>query len=564
MLKSIKIKNYILVKELVLEFSAGLNIFSGETGAGKSVIIEAINTVLGGNVRAGMVFQDDKSAEIEVCFEIDKSNLALMELIKEFELDCEEGELFVSKIISPSLKAKTYLNGIRSTNAIIRKFKAVIIDFHSQRDQQRLFHNDYQLEILDTFGKHEPEIAGYQKKYNKHVENLREYKKLLNQDKANSDKFELYSYQLEEIENASMIAGEDDQLSEEMNLLVNSEELLELQENFGQDCLEGENSLFDKINNFISQMASYESDSVNIRNASSILRDCIANLEAANEELVDLKSSIDLDPQRLQDVTGRLDFLNSLKMKYNRSLEEIIAYRQTIKDFIASYSSDQDKLSRLELDIAISLINLQKSAEKLSILRKKTAAKFSGLMQENIKLLAMPAAQVEIRFHDLTENKADCFSQLNKEGKDLVEIYFTANLGVEFQPLKVAASGGELSRFLLAVKKLLAHYLFSKSVIFDEIDTGIGGKTAEYTGEYINTIANHHQVICITHLAQIAVFAETHFLIEKKTDQNISHIMVKKLDNKNRVHEIARMLSGSDSNLALNHAEELLNKAGKS
>jgi DNA repair protein RecN (Recombination protein N) len=197
MLKSIKIKNYILVKELVLEFSAGLNIFSGETGAGKSVIIEAINTVLGGNVRAGMVFQDDKPAEIEVCFEIDKTNLALLELINEFELDCEEGELFVSKIISPNLKAKTYLNGIRSTNAIIRKFKAVIIDFHSQRDQQRLFNNDYQLKILDAFGKHELKIADYQEKYNKHAENLREYKKLLDQDKANKDKFELFSYQLE-------------------------------------------------------------------------------------------------------------------------------------------------------------------------------------------------------------------------------------------------------------------------------------------------------------------------------------------------------------------------------
>ncbi|MCF7911006.1 MAG: DNA repair protein RecN [Candidatus Cloacimonetes bacterium] len=563
MLKSLKIKNYILVKELALEFTAGLNIFSGETGAGKSVIIEAINTVLGGNVRPGMVFQDNEAAEIEVCFDVDKSNQALIELINEYELDCDEGELFVSKIISSSLKAKTYLNGVRSTNSIVRKFKAAIIDFHSQRDQQRLFNNDYQLEILDAFGRHDQELADFQDKYHQHHNILRQYHNLLNQEKANRDKFDLYSYQLEEIENAGISAGEDEQLNEELILLLNSEELLELQESFGQDCLEGENSLFDKINYFLSRLMSYEGDSLNIRNASSILRDCLANLEAANSELLDLKSSIDLDPLRLQDVTARLDFLNSLKMKYKRSLEEIIIYEQEIRNFIAGFSSDQEKISRLKDEIAASLTNLQDSAEKLSLLRKKTAAKFSSLMQKNIKLLAMPAAQVEIRFYDLTKDKEDYFSQLAASGKDQVEIYFTANLGVEMQPLKVAASGGELSRFLLAVKKLLASYLYTKSIIFDEIDTGIGGRTAEYTGEYINTIAGHHQVICITHLAQIAVFAATHLLIEKKNDQNISFIIVKKLDNKNRVNEIARMLSGSDSDLALNHAEELLNKAGK-
>jgi len=564
MLKSIRITNYILVKELEIDLTTGLNIFSGETGAGKSVIVEAINTVLGGNIRAGMVFQEDRPAEIEICFTVNRNNSPLMDLISEYELDCEEGELFFTKIIRPNLKAKTYLNGIRSTNAVIRKFKDALIDFHSQRDQQKLFHNDYQLEILDAFGRHEDEISKFQNKFQTHAANLKQYKKLINQEKENRDKFDLYSYQLEEIENADIMAFEDDKLTEEQNLLVHSEELLELQESYSQDCFEEENSLFDRINYFLSRLITYEKDSVNIKNSSSILRDCLANLEAVNDELLNLKSSIDLDPQRLKDVTQRLDILNTLKMKYNKSLEDIMNYKNEIREFIENYSSDQDKISNLKQEITGSLETLQQSADKLSKKRKKTAGQFAKLLQDNIALLAIPDGKVEIKFTDLTSGKEDYFHNLNLNGKDLVEIYFTANKGIDLQPLKIAASGGELSRFLLAVKKLLAEYLFSKSIIFDEIDSGIGGKTAEYTGEYINTIAQHHQVICITHLAQIAAFSDAHFLIEKLSEQNISHIKVKKLDNKNRVPEIARMLSGSDSSLALDHAGELLRKAGNS
>ncbi len=563
MLKSIKIYNYILVKEIEIDLSAGLNIFSGETGAGKSVIVEAINTVLGGNVRSGMVFQEKEPARIEVCFSIDEKNQALMDLITEYDLDSEEKELYFTKIISPSLKATTYLNGIRSTNTVIRQFRDVLIDFHSQRDQQRLFDNDYQLEIIDAFGKHRNELNEFQEKYKIYSQNFKLLEKLLHLEKENRDKFDLYSYQLEEIENTDLHTGEDAELNEEYNLLTHSEELLELHENFNQECFETENSIFDRINYYLSRMNSFENDSINIKNAISNMLDCIANLETANEQLIELKSSIDLDPQRLQDVSDRLDSLNSLKMKYNRSLNDIIAYSSNIREFIENFSSDQEKIIQLRQELTDNLEVLKTSAEILSETRKKTARRFADIIQENIKMLAMPAAQVKVEFFNLITNESEYFKQLRISGKDQVEIYFTANLGIDLQPLKVSASGGELSRFLLAIKKILAQYLHSKTIIFDEIDSGIGGRTAEYTGEFINTIAEHHQVICITHLAQIATFADYHFMIEKLADDNKSYITVKKLDNKDKVHEIARMLSGSDSNLALDHAGELLKKTGK-
>jgi DNA repair protein RecN (Recombination protein N) len=560
MLKYIKISNYILVKEAEIYFSEQLNIFSGETGAGKSVLMEAVNTVLGGTVRSGMVFNESEPAKIEICFTIDKQNQALMNILKEYDLDHEEEELYFTKVITPSLKTKTYLNGIRSTNAVIKKFRDILIDFHSQRDQQNLFDNSYQLQIIDSFGAHENLLEDFKARYHEYAANLQKLKYLIKLDNDNQDKFELFSYQLQEIAQAGITENEDAALNDEFNLLTHSEDLINLQENFNQDSFEKENSLFDQINGYLAQMSDFQTDSPHINNAVNILHDILAGLESAAEELSRLKSSIDIDPQRLDDVTERLDFLNSLKVKYKRSLPEIIEYSQQIKNFIDNFGTQQVEISRLKKKLETVLADLQKTADHLTSVRKQTAQRFADILQKNIKKLAMPAAQVDIIFHDLIMDDNEYFKFLQPQGKDQVEIYFTANLGVDLQPLKVAASGGELSRFLLAVKKILAEFLHSKTIIFDEIDTGIGGKTADYTGEFIADVAKHHQVICITHLAQIAAFAENHYLIEKRNEQNISHITVKKLDNKNIVGEIARMLSGSESDSALKHAGELINK----
>jgi DNA repair protein RecN (Recombination protein N) len=563
MIKYLKIKNYILVKEMEINFSAGLNIFSGETGAGKSVIMEAINTVLGGSIRPGMMFIDTEPAVIEVGFSIDDDNIALKEMSLAYDPDNEDDELSFTKVISPNLKAKVYINGIRSTNSVVKKFRDILMDFHSQRDQQKLFDNDYQLQIIDAFGNHQIEMENFKSDYDTYSQNIKTLKNMIAREKENKDKFELYSYQLAEIIDADIKSGEDNQLQEEYNLLSHSEELLKLQENFTQDCYEAENSIFDSINLYLSALTPYEDDSVHIKNAVSSIMDSLGCLESTASALIDLKNSLDLDPARMQDVQERLDFLNSLKMKYHRPLEELIAYSSHIKEFIENYSSEQKKISNLRSMMTDNLEKLKSSAEILSKKREDTARKFALLIQENIELLAMPQAKVKIVFYDLVEGSDDFFSRISPQGKDKVEIFFSANLGVELQPLKISASGGELSRFLLAVKKILAQYLHPKTIIFDEIDAGIGGKTAEYTGEYIKAIASHHQVICITHLAQIAAFANRHYLINKCSDDKISFIIVKKLDNKNRVTEIARMLSGSDSNLALSHADELLKKTGK-
>ena len=564
MLKYLKISNYILVKELTIDFTAGLNIFSGETGAGKSVIVEAINTALGGNINSGMLFDQSSPASIEICFAIDNKNQKLKKLISDYGLDQDEKELFFTKIITTSYKAKTYLNGIRSTNTVVKKFKEVLIDFHSQRNQQQLFDKDFQLKLIDDFGNNTKELTDFQKEYKNCKNKLKLISELNKEEKENRDKFELYSYQLEEINKADLEIAEDQKLQAELELLNHSEELINLQEKFHLDCFEAEKSIFDQINYYYSLVNDYQSNNEHLKNAGTSLRDCLSLLEEISEELIFLTNSIDLDPNRLIEVKERVDFLNNLRMKYSKSIDDILKYRLSIKDFIKNYSSSKEKISILNKELAADLVKLKKAADTLSKKRKAVAKKFAEEIQKNIKQLAIPDGKVSIKFNDLIYDKSNFFEQLAQNGKDQVEIYFSANLGVDQQPLKIAASGGEISRFLLVVKKIMAQYLHSNTIIFDEIDTGIGGKTAEFTGKFIDTIARHHQVICITHLAQIAVFADNHLSINKLNKDNISCITVKKLDNKLKIQEIARMLSGSESNLALKHASELLNKSGRS
>ena len=560
MLKSLKLTNYILVKDLEIDFSAGLNIFSGETGAGKSVIIEAINTVLGGIVRNGMLFREDKSAIIEITFSIDSQNKALNELITENGIDISEGEISFSKTIKPGMKAASYINGVRTTNNFIRLFRNLLIDFHSQRDQQQLFDNLYQLNIIDAYGELDAERNEFYERYESYGQKLREYRNLIKKEKENRDKYDLYSFQVNEIKSSVINPGEDIELTEELNLLTHSEELMNLEEKFRLHCYETENSVFDVLNGYLTQLNQFSEDSVKVKQAASLIEECMANLEEAGSELENLRISIDLDPSRLEDVSERFDFLNSLKVKYNRSLSEILSYCNDIEDFMNNYSSEKEQLQLLGIELKNDLVSLKKKAARLTAARKKTASEFSKTIEKDIRQLSMPAAQVEVQLSELVNSEDRYYQQLSSQGNDYAEIFFSANKGKSVQPLKIAASGGELSRFLLAIKKIHAQHLSSRTVIFDEIDTGIGGKTAELTGEYISDIARHHQVICITHLAQIAVFAQSQFNISKTVTDDISQINVKMLDNNQKISEIARMLSGSDSRLALQHAQELMKK----
>jgi len=406
------------------------------------------------------------------------------------------------------------------------------------------------------------ELKDYQRQF-REIESLSEQlQELQTGESEREERIKLYEYQAEEIEEINPKIGEDEELQKEWNLLSNAKEIISQATFIEQAVYEADNSVYDIINSFINRLSDFEEAGSKITDIISYLKESAANLEEAVSEARNLRDSIEIDDLRLQECETRLNELNALKSKYKMELPEILNYYRKIKGLIAESKSDITRISELEAELKKKSEELHKKAEKLSEKRKRISIKLEKEIVENIKKLAIPDAEIKIKFDKVTRKKVftSYLQGLSETGQDSVEIFFSANKGVKLQPLSVSASGGEISRVLLAIKKILSDKMESRTVIFDEIDTGIGGETANYLGEFIYKIGRFHQVVCITHLAQIASLADKNFAIEKMSKKNISEVIVRELDANEKKEEIARMLSGTKSELAVKHAEEIIKK----
>ncbi|MCD6176709.1 MAG: DNA repair protein RecN [Candidatus Cloacimonetes bacterium] len=562
MIKRLSVENFIIVENLNLEFENGLQVLTGETGAGKSIIVGAINIILGSDIQAGILLNDSKPAKLQAVFDIDKENKQFIELLKKNDIDISEDELYISKEIGVNLRSKSFINGRRVSKDIIKKFRTILMDFHSQRDQQKLFDTDFQLEVLDIYGKLTQTKEQFTSKYKELEDKIKKLKKLQKLESELAEKIKLYQYQIDEIEKIEPIIGEDAKLQAEQNLLTNAEDILNIANKLEQEIYEKENSVYDVISSYISQLTRFKDDNNNIKKAVHCLKDASANLDNSINNVREVQNIIEVDSSRLEYIQSRLSELNNLSVKYKRNIEEILEYRNSIQQQINSYSSGKEEIAELNDEILVDLKNINKHAAELSAKRKTAAIKFGKEIISNIKKLAIPDAEIEFKFDEPKSYIGDFegMAGLNETGKDVIDIYFSANKGVKLQPFRIAASGGELSRFLLAIKKILSDRLDRRTIIFDEIDSGIGGKTSELLAEFIHDIGRYHQVLCISHLPQIASYSDRHFSIEKISGNKSSEVKVKILDENERKVEIARMLSGSNTELALQHAAELINK----
>lgn len=562
MIKSLRIENFVIVKKIELDFDRGLQVLSGETGAGKSIIVGAIDLILGGSLRPGILFDESKPAILEITFDLDESNREFWNLLKKHDIDTSEGEIFITKEIGTNLRSKGFINGRRVSQDIIAEFRNALLDFHSQRDQQKLFDQDYQLQVLDNYGNLEEARTKFEEHFRSFEYKTKELRKLIKQEAELTDRIKLYEYQVQEIQSLQLKEDEEETLQSELSLLSNAETILNLAADMEQVIYENENSVYDVISSFLAKFQAFGNDNELIDQAVSLLHDSLANLDDAVQKIRALQNLVDLDSSRMEEVQNRLNAVNSLMAKYKKSIPQILEFQQEMEKEIANFSSGKERITQLQQEIESDRKIILQEAEELSQKRKKAAQKLEKELMENIKNLAIPDANIEIRFQDLTAGleEEEKIKRLNFNGKDAVDYYFSANKGIRMQPLRIAASGGELSRFLLTIKKVLSHKLDSRTLIFDEIDSGIGGKTSELLAEYIHKIGKHHQVLCITHLPQIAAYADRHFAIQKKSGKKFSEVEVYLLTEKERKNEIARMLSGSNSKLALQHADELLKK----
>lgn len=562
MIKKLIIKNFILVKEIEIDFKQGMRVLTGETGAGKSVVVGALDVLFGKPIKQDYLFDTDKIATIEAEFSIEDDNTALIKLINKYEIDTSEKEIFFRREIYPQKRNKTFLNGRRITRTIIKEFREVLLDFHSQRDQQIILNNDYQLLVLDKFGGLLDKKAHFTKSYREIRKLQRKLQNLEQKEKNNREKIKLYDYQIEEIENYEPKKGEDEKLENELQILSNAEEILNLANEFEHEIYETENSIFSKINFYISELDKYTDYDENINASREFLENAANSLQDAVSKAREIQNSIQLDENRLTRVKNRLDELNSLKNKYNKDLIGILKYKNEIMQKKQEFVSNENRIEKLSVKIDNQLDKLRLLADELTKERKKAAKKLSNKIVANVKKMAISAAKFKIRFDNIKPEKdfTNSLEKYTENGQDRIEFFFSANEGIELKPMESAVSGGELSRLLLVIKKIISENFKKKVIIFDEIDNGIGGKTAALVGKFISEISKRHQVICITHLAQIAAFADKHFLIQKKKEKNVAQIDVEELNFKKKKKEIARMLAGSLSDNALKHAEEIINR----
>ena len=561
MIKNLKINNFIIVPSLNIDFSNGFSVVTGETGAGKSIVLGAIDLILGSPIKSGLHFDKSKKVYLEAVFDINEKNKKLLDLVKKYDLDTSESEIFFAKEITKTNKAKSFLNGRRVTNSIIKDFRPHLIDFHSQRDQQILLNSAYQKEALDLYGNLKNLKAKYEKVFNNIIELEQKLKKLQQKEKFNKEKVELFKFQMKEIKEAELTKDEDNELNNELSLLNNAEEILNNAYEFEQQIFESDDSVFNTINYYLGNFEKYSDSNQHILNLCEILQNVMTSLQESITEVHELTNQIDIDRKRQNIVTERLDEITRLKDKYQMNINDLIEHTKELKKEIDQYSSHKNKIKELQDELQIERKDLKDLGNELSVRRKKVAKDLAIEIEENLKELAMKDAAFNIQVSPLKKGKFLLNDEYyGIEGKDYIEFRFSANKGVQKSSLKKAASGGELSRILLGLKKVLSKNMNAKTIIFDEIDTGIGGETANKLGKFIAKIAESHQIICITHLAQIATYSKYHLLITKESNDKKTTIHLKKLNSKERVSEIARMISGSKNELSKEHAKQLLEK----
>ncbi|MEN6622785.1 MAG: DNA repair protein RecN [Smithella sp.] len=559
MLNDLSSKNFAIIDELQVSFNKGLNIISGETGAGKSIIIGAINLLLGDRASSEMIRTQADAATVEALFDI-ASNKTLKEKIHQMGFEPED-ELVVRRVISRSGKNRVLINGQMATLGNLAAISELIINICSQHEHQVILNSENHINILDEFGGCMPLRASYEEAYGQYQQIKTQIEKLENLRRSHEEKTELIKFQLKEIEDVAPVDGEDDGLAEEKKILVNVQKLMDAA-NHAYDLLYGESgSIIEKLKDVQGQIEEIRKIDTKLKLSESDVESVFYNLQDTAFSLRDYGKNLFFDPARLDAIEERLEMLNKLKRKYGGSLQSVLMKKQEMEKELLLVANVEDELGKLALEEKIIKESMCEQAAKLSQLRSRAAAKLKNAVDKEIRALNMPHAFFEVKFQrSVVQSIPDVFGP---HGSDEVEFYFTANIGEELKALNKVASGGELSRVVLALKNVLSHTGSVETIVFDEVDSGIGGATAEIVGRKLKDISAGHQVICITHLPQIACYGDSHLRVTKKNAGGRTTTIIDKLDDEEqKVEEIGRMLGGVKmTEMTWEHAREMLKNA---
>jgi DNA repair protein RecN (Recombination protein N) len=564
MLTLLNISNIALIDDLKVEFDPGLNLLTGETGSGKSIIVDALGVLIGGRFTADLLKTGRDRGFIEGLFSA-RRNIELTQLLADAGIDTDntgDTEIIIRRELAANGRNKIFINHQLATQSLLRQLQPFLVDIHGQGDQQTLFDIATHLELLDAFAG----VAALKEEaaacYGRWASVRRE---LEAQGKEDAEKFQLIDilrFQIEELERARLLVGEDEQLEEERRRLTNVEKLTTLcAESFGL-TYEDNDSAITRIRQTarrVEELAGYESQFLEYLEGLETSR---ALLEDLAFSLRDFSDKLEFSPARLEEIDNRLAELSRLKRKYGGSTESALEHLARSQDRLRQIERSDEREAQLRADLAQARTAYIERARKLHRERVRAAKRFERAVERDLAEVAMEHARFQAQIATPTDSELDSDdsgASFASTGIDKVEFYFSANVGEVIRPLAKVASGGEASRLMLVLKSVAGATEFPRTIVFDEIDSGIGGRVSEAVGVKLRKLAETNQVFCVTHQPQIARFADSHLLVRKEASSGSTAVTVAKLDRRGRVEEIARMLTGAEiTETARRHAREML------
>lgn len=549
MLKEIFIENLAVIKQAVIPFSDGLNIFTGETGAGKSILINGINAVLGQRSTKDIVRSGCNKAVVTALFTDIAANVK--EKLDEFGVSYEDDEISITREINADGGSVARINGRTTSVSILKELGSLLINIHGQHDNQILMDSEKHIKILDSFGGDDTLLTEYKESFKQLQQTARKLKELKKRETEKAERLRSLNEIIEEMRELELEEGEDEALEKEYETAQNAEQIISSL-NMCVQLLSGEESASDLILKAESELEDL-SDSSPYSELYERLSAAEIEISDIADELTAITDKIELDGQRVEYLRQRISKINHLKRKYMCDCSQLIDMYNNALEETGSLESSSDEIKKLNEEKEELLKVVTERAKTLSKFREETARKFVSRVTEELTFLNMPNVILDVKHEK---------GKLTVNGMDTMEFLISANKGEEPKPISRIASGGELSRIMLALKSVIADKDSIPTMIFDEIDTGVSGKAAQKIGIKLKSIGKVRQVICVTHLSQIAVMADNHLMIEKKTDNERTETSVYQLDFKGRTAEIARIMGGENpSQLMLKTAEEELIKA---
>ncbi len=538
MLRELRVTNFAIIDQAVVELEPGLNIFTGETGAGKSILVEALGLALGGRSSEEMIRTGSSEATVEALFDIPNND--------ELNLWLESGgfeagaELIIRRTVSRSGRNKVFINGAMATVAQIKTAGGMLVDIHGQNEHQTLLDPESHILLLDRFLGLDSTRSDYRTTYGEMEETRRKLDKIVGAQKEMERNIDLYRYQVDEIQAAQLDQDEEGQLVKEKARLTHAEKLTELTAMILDGLDENDQSAtgaMQRAKSAIDQMVSLDPS---VEETGETLASSLFALEEAVDQLRRYTGNIEHDPTKLAEVDDRIELINSLKRKYGDTVEEILQYEKQTREKLDSLNFDKENIEKLQNEMESLRSLAMKKAKTLDEKRSKGATSFSKAAHDELADLGMDKAVLEPGF--IYED----VERLNENGYGEMEFLFSANPGEPPKPLAKIASGGEISRVMLSLKAMIKGEQAAASMIFDEIDSGVGGATADRLGRKLHKLAANCQVFCVTHLAQVARYADTHFHISKTEKEGRVTVMIQQLTKQEQVTEIARMAGGLD------------------